>query len=108
MIPVRGAQAASLLGLAASRNELCLNRWPTSFTTPHMLRNAHERRFTVEQAMLTIDKPARILKTPPRRGNHGGTIWLFFRAFGNRILVAVAEVKNNECWIITAYWEEGR
>ncbi len=28
-------------------------------------------------------------------------IWLFFRASGNRILVAVAEVKNNECWIIT-------
>lgn len=44
--------------------------------------------------MLTIDQPARILKTSPRRGNHGGTIWLFFRAFGNRILVAVGEVKT--------------
>ena len=63
--------------------------------TSHVAKRARERRFT--------DKPARILKTPTRRGNHGGTIWLFFRAFGNRILVAVAEVKNNECWIITAY-----
>ncbi len=76
--------------------------------TSHVAKRARERRFTVEQAMLTIDQPTRVLKTPPRRGNHGGMIWLFFRAFGNRILVAVAEVKNNECWIITAYWEEGR
>lgn len=76
--------------------------------TSHVSKRARERRFTVAQAMLTIDQPTRILKTPPRRGNHGGMIWLFFRAFGNRILVAVAELKNNECWIITAYWEEGR
>ena len=76
--------------------------------TSHVAKRARERGFSVKQAMLAIDQPASILKTPPRRGNHGGMIWLFFRAFGNRILVAVAEVKNNECWIITAYWEEGR
>ena len=35
-------------------------------------------------------------------------IWLFFRLFESRILVVVAEVKNNECWIITGYWEEQR
>jgi hypothetical protein len=56
--------------------------------------------------MLTINEPASILKTPPRRGNHGGFIWLFFRAFESRILVTVAEVKANDCWIITGYWEE--
>jgi hypothetical protein len=33
-------------------------------------------------------------------------LWLFFRAFESRILVVVAEVKANECWIITGYWEE--
>lgn len=76
--------------------------------TSHVAKRARERRFTVEQAILTIDHPGHILKTPPRRGNHGGMIWLFSRAFGNRILIAVAEVKNNECWIITAYWHEGR
>ncbi len=74
--------------------------------TSHLAKRAREREFSLEQAMLTIDQPANILKTPPRRGNHGGMIWLFFRAFGNRILIAVAEVKRNECWIITAYWQE--
>jgi hypothetical protein len=76
--------------------------------TSHLAKRAQERGFTIEQAMLAIDQPANILKTPPRRGNHGGLIWLFFRRFGNRVLVAVAEVKANECWIITAFWEETR
>jgi hypothetical protein len=58
--------------------------------------------------MLTINEPNSILKTPSRKGNHGGFIWLFFRAFGSRILVVVAETKNNECWIITGYWEDHR
>ena len=56
--------------------------------------------------MLTINRASSIIKTPPRHGNHGGFIWLFFRLFESRILVVVAEVKNNECWIIAGYWEE--
>ena len=76
--------------------------------TAHVEKRARERGFTVEQAILTVNDPASILKTPPRKGNHGGFIWLFFRLFESRILVVVAEVKNNECWIITGYWEEQR
>ena len=52
--------------------------------TAHIEKRARERGFTVEQVMLTINEPASILKTPPRRGNHGGFIWLFFRAFESR------------------------
>lgn len=76
--------------------------------TAHVEKRARERGFTVEQAILTINDPASTLKAPPRKGNHGGFIWLFFRLFESRILVVVAEVKNNECWIITGYWEEQR
>ena len=57
-----------------------------------------------EQAMLTINDPGSIFKTPPRRGNHGGMLWLFFRVFEGRTLVVVAEIKLHECWIITGYW----
>jgi hypothetical protein len=79
------------------------------FMTPPTSRNAlGSAAFRVEQAMLTIDQPGSILKTPVRKGNHGGFIWLFFRAFESRILVVVAETKGNECWIITGYWEESR
>ena len=72
--------------------------------TSHAETRARQRGFTIEQAMLTINEPSSILKTPPRRGNHGGMLWLFFRAFESRTLVVVAEIKLNECWIITGYW----
>lgn len=78
----------------------------TFHDTAHLEKRARERAFTVEQATLTINEPVSILKTPPRKGNHGGFIWLFFRRFESRVLVTVAEVKHNECWIITGYWEE--
>jgi len=74
--------------------------------TAHIEKRARERGFTVEQAMFTINEPASIIKAPPRKGNHGGLIWLFSRAFESRVLVVVAEAKANECWIITGYWEE--
>jgi hypothetical protein len=80
----------------------------TLHDTAHVEKRARERGFTIEQAELTINEPGSILKTPPRNGNHGGLIWLFFRAFESRILIVVAEVKANECWIITGYWEERR
>jgi hypothetical protein len=73
--------------------------------TSHVEKRARERGFTVEEATLTVNFPDRILKTPPRRGNQGGMLWLFFRAFEDRLLVVVAEIKLNDCWIITGYWE---
>ena len=72
--------------------------------TAHVEKRARERDFTLEQAMLTINNPGSILKTPPRRGNHGGMLWLFFRVIEGRTLVVVAEIKLYECWIITGYW----
>ncbi len=56
----------------------------TFHDTAHIEKRARERRFTVEQAMLSVNQPASILKTPPRKGNHGGFIWLFSRAFEGR------------------------
>jgi hypothetical protein len=49
--------------------------------TAHVEKRPRERGFSVEQAILTVNHPASILKAPPRKGNHGGFIWLFFRRF---------------------------
>lgn len=76
----------------------------TIHDTTHIEVRARERGFTLEQAVLTVNEPGSILKSPPRRGNHGGMIWLFFRQFGPKLLVTVAETKNDECWLITGYW----
>jgi hypothetical protein len=35
--------------------------------TAHLEKRGRERGFTVEQAMLTINEPASIYKTPPQR-----------------------------------------
>jgi hypothetical protein len=72
--------------------------------TAHVEKRAKERGFTLQQAIETINAPAGILKTPPRRGNHDGMIWLFSRGFDGKVLIIVAEIKNHECWIITGYW----
>jgi hypothetical protein len=72
--------------------------------TSHIEKRARERGFTIDQAKLTIEGPSSILKTPPRRGNHGGMLWLFVRRFEGRTLVVIAEIKLNECWIVTGYW----
>ena len=76
------------------------------YDTVHRGKRAQQRGFTFNQALLTINEPGSILKTPLRRGNHGGMIWLFFRRFGAKVLVVVAETKNDECWLITGYWDE--
>ena len=47
--------------------------------TAHIDKRAGERGFTMDQAMLAISEPASILKTPLRKGDHGGFIWLFSR-----------------------------
>ena len=73
--------------------------------TSHVAKRGRERGFTIDQAILTVEQPEKILKTPPRRGNHGGMIWIFSRPFNRGMLTIVAEVKGNECWIITGYWE---
>ena len=75
------------------------------YDTVHLEKRVRERGFTVDQAILTVNAPDSILKTPPRRGNHGGMIWLFFRQFDSKLLVVVAETKNDECWLITGYWD---
>ena len=38
-----------------------------------------------------------------RRGEHGGFVYEFTRQRGRRMLTVIAEVKQNECWLITGW-----
>jgi hypothetical protein len=38
-----------------------------------------------------------------RRGEHGGFVYEFVRRSGPRTLTVVAEIKQNECWLITGW-----
>ena len=39
-------------------------------------------------------------------GAHGGKRWKFKKTEQGRTLVVVAEVKNKDCWLATAYYED--
>jgi hypothetical protein len=41
-----------------------------------------------------------------RRGEHGGFVCEFRRRAGARTLVVIAEIRKQECWLITGYYEE--
>ena len=38
-------------------------------------------------------------------GMHGGKRWKFKKSVDGRALVVVAEIRNNDCWLLTAYYE---
>lgn len=40
------------------------------------------------------------------RGMHGGFIYEFHKMVAGKKLVVIAEVKKQECWLITGYHEE--
>ena len=69
--------------------------------TSHLFARAAARGFTVEQAIGAVKAPLSVMRNPQNKGNHGGLIRLFFRAYGDKVLVVVAEIKRHECWIIT-------
>ncbi|MGD1018986.1 MAG: hypothetical protein ABSA12_06675 [Verrucomicrobiia bacterium] len=41
-----------------------------------------------------------------RRGEHGGFVYEFRRRVSGKKLVVIAEVKQNQCWLITGYYDE--
>ena len=44
-------------------------------------------------------------KTQQYRGLHGGYVYRFYKTVGKATLVVVAEVKKDECWLMSA-WNE--
>jgi hypothetical protein len=38
-----------------------------------------------------------------RSGNHGGKVYTFTEHGQHKALIVVAEIKSQECWLITAY-----
>jgi hypothetical protein len=41
-----------------------------------------------------------------QRGTHGGALMRFTKCEGNRTLTVIAELKQNDCWLATAYYED--
>jgi hypothetical protein len=72
-------------------------------TTKHGSFRVMERELSFEHAKNVVKYGTE--KTVMRPGVHGGAIYRFKKTDDGLTLVVVAEVKNNECWIMTAYYE---
>lgn len=72
--------------------------------THHVLIRQTEREFSLENVKSVVQMPHG--KTQIGAGMHGGKRWKFKKTVEGRTLVAVAEIRNNDCWLLTAYYED--
>jgi hypothetical protein len=71
--------------------------------TKHFAHRLVERQISAENVKTVINYADE--ETKLQKGRNGGSLIRFTKSIGNRKLVAVAEIKNNDCWLATAYYE---
>ena len=59
---------------------------------------------------LSLDNVKNVVRYPDatehlNRGRHGGSLKRFKKKVDDRTLVVIAEVKREDCWLATAYYE---
>ena len=74
--------------------------------TFHDSTHARIRR---EERIISIEAMKDVVKYPQTkrqqyRGEHGGFVYRFGKAVNGRTLVVVAEIKAQECWLISAFY----
>lgn len=75
---------------------------PTVFhDTTHADKRRAERGLSVAEMQDVVRNPER--RVQHRRGEHGGFVYEFIRASGGHTLTVIAEVKQNQCWLITGW-----
>ncbi len=69
--------------------------------TGHFIFRSDMRNLSIENIKNVVrypDKQRRIEK-----GDHGGIVYTFEKNVDDVTLKVVAEIKSNDCWLITAY-----
>ena len=72
--------------------------------TRHFVKRVAERGVLVEYAKCAVKYADEEKRLQP--GQNGGNLWCFTKSVGSRKLITVAEIKNNDCWLATAYYED--
>jgi hypothetical protein len=71
--------------------------------TTHAERRINERGLSVEALKDVIKYHDHV--DQQARGTHGGFMYRFQKTVDGKTLVVAAEVKKDECWIATGYYE---
>ena len=71
--------------------------------TAHFALRLAERNLSLENVKSVVQSATDVRLL--RRGQSGGKVSMFKKAVDGKTLAVVAEVKNVDCWIVTAYYE---
>jgi hypothetical protein len=79
-----------------------LNRIKIFHDSDHARIRRNEREIPSMQVMKdVVNYPDRRMQQ--YRGKHGGFVYKFSKLMGNRNIVVVAEIKKNECWLMSVW-----
>jgi hypothetical protein len=73
-------------------------------TTSHAIQRVQERGLALDsmkQAVIYHDS-----RTQQYRGDHGGYVYKFKKTVDGNTLAVIAEVKENECWLMSGFYEK--
>jgi hypothetical protein len=69
--------------------------------TAHVLLRTAERGLTLEQLKSVVNFPDK--KKQQYKGDNGGFVYKFEKIIDGKTVVAIAEVKSSECWLISGW-----
>lgn len=72
--------------------------------TRHMAIRMAERKIPLEHAKNTVNYATD--ETRLQDGPHGGILKHFTKSDGKHKLTVIAEIKRNDCWLATVYYED--
>jgi hypothetical protein len=71
--------------------------------TKHVLKRVQERGLSLEDMKNVVKYGAAQISL--HHGKHGGIVKKLKKTVAGKTLVAVAEFKKQDCWLITAYYK---
>ena len=72
--------------------------------TAHVLLRIAERGLSLEQLKVVVNYPER--KRQRYKGDNGGFVYKFEKEIDGEVIVATAEVKTSDCWLISGWKAE--
>lgn len=61
------------------------------------------RHLSLNDVELAVENPDR--REYQRRGSHNGMVHKYFKIIGGRTLTVCAETRKDNCWILTAFYD---
>jgi hypothetical protein len=71
------------------------------YITTHMLQRIAERGLSLAELKMVVNNPDR--QRQQYKGDNGGFVYKFEKEINGEKIVAIAEVKASDCWLISGW-----